>query len=79
MIQVLYVKLDEPGSEDKGGITECYPGLGLRVKWVRPKAESGVGMDRVHEGKAIDRGLNRITEVELWEWGFRSLLKFPKC
>jgi hypothetical protein len=33
-------------------------------------------MNRVHEGKAIDRGLNRITEVELWERDFGSLLKF---
>ena len=62
--------------EDKGGITECYPGLGLRVKQVRPEAESGVGMNRVHEGKAIDRGLNRIAEMELQEWDFRSLPKF---
>jgi hypothetical protein len=51
MIQGLYVAVDESGSEDKGGITECYPGLRLRVEWVRPEAEWGVGMDRVHEGK----------------------------
>jgi hypothetical protein len=60
-------KVGGPGSEDKGGITECYPGLRLRVERVRPKAESGVGMNRVHEGKAIDRGLNSIIEVELQE------------
>ena len=64
--------------EDKGGITECYPGLRLRVEWVRPKVESGVGMIRVHEGKAIDRGLNRITEVELQEQDFGSLPKFQR-
>jgi hypothetical protein len=33
-------------------------------------------MIRVHEGEAIDRGLNRIMEMELWEWDFGSLLKF---
>ena len=53
-------------------------GLGLRVKWVRPKAELGVGMDRVHEGKAIDRGLNRIVEMELRERDFGSLPKFRR-
>jgi hypothetical protein len=33
-------------------------------------------MIRVHEGKAIDRGLNRIMETELWERDFGSLPKF---
>jgi len=33
-------------------------------------------MDRVHEGKAIDRGLNRIVEMELQEQDFGSLLKY---
>ena len=33
-------------------------------------------MIRVHEGKAIDRGLNRIMEIELWKQDFGSLLKF---
>jgi hypothetical protein len=35
-------------------------------------------MIRVHEGKARDRGLNRITEMELWEQDFGSLPKFQR-
>jgi hypothetical protein len=61
---------------NKGELTECYPGLGLRVEQVRPEVESGVGMVRVHEGKTIDRGLNRIMEMELQERDFGSLPKF---
>jgi hypothetical protein len=33
-------------------------------------------MIMVHEGKAIDRGLNRITETELRKRDFGSLPKF---
>ena len=43
---------------------------------MRPEAELGVGMDRVQEGKVLDRGLNRLAEVELRERDFGSLPKF---
>jgi hypothetical protein len=35
-------------------------------------------MDRVHEGKAIDRRLNRIAEMELQEPDIGSLPKFQR-
>jgi hypothetical protein len=35
-------------------------------------------MNRVHEGKARVKGLNRIVEMELWVWDFRSLPKFQR-
>ena len=40
---------------------------------MRPEAELGVGMDRVQEGKVLDRGLNRLAEVELREQNLGSL------
>ena len=45
---------------------------------MRPEVESSVGMIRVHEGKAIDRGLNRIMETELRKRDFGSLPKFQR-
>ena len=43
---------------------------------MRPEAEVGVGMDRVQEGKVLDRRLNRIAEMELRERDLGSPPKF---